>query len=54
MSKRKYEFIETVTDRHGVDREYGYDKYGLKYFVNLREVQVIYKSRGIEDLKKMV
>jgi hypothetical protein len=54
MSKRKYDFTETVIDRHGVEREYSYDKYGTKFFVNLKEVQRIYKSRGIEDLKEMV
>jgi hypothetical protein len=52
--KPKYTFIEELEDRHGVIREYGYDKYGRKFFINMREVRAIYKSRGIDDLREVI
>jgi hypothetical protein len=48
---KKYEYIESYTDRNGIKRIYGYDKNGLKYLVNVREVLRIYKERGLDGFE---
>lgn len=54
MSKKKYEFTERIVDSNGVERVYGYDKAGRKYFINIREVMDIYEQNGWDGFREVV
>jgi hypothetical protein len=54
MKRKEFVYIEKVVDKNGVERIYGYDSEGRKYFMNLEEVVAEYKKRGINSFKKVI
>ena len=47
-------YTETMTDKHGVERLYGYTSDGLKIWLNMIEVKREYEKMGIRDLETVV
>lgn len=54
MADRRIDYVEKVTDAHGVERVYGYSLDGRKYLLNLMEVVEKYEKKGIDTLKMVV
>jgi len=54
MSRNKIAYIERIVDKHGIERIYGYDAEGKKYFLNLHKVIEEYQKRGIKNFERVV
>ena len=51
---KKMAYTETVIDKQGIKRVYGYTSDGLKYFLNLYSVARIYKMMGIKGFEEVI